>query len=230
MRTAGRFLDPDLFARTYRDPLALISLCVDLLPFFAIFAFGWGATPLVALYWLENLVIGVVTLARMLGAFLANMTANAMALFLGPFFVVHYGLFCYGHGVFLQSFASENGFGQGADETLGNLINWALASGLHMPIFVLAIILINALFYAVDFIGKGEVKRVNVTAEMFAPYGRIVTLHVAIILGAGLALALGEPLLGVVLLIALRVAFGIVVSMFRRRRLEQREVGIAGDV
>ena len=97
MRNGRRFFDPDLFARTYRDPLALLSLFVDLLPIFAIFAFGWGATPLVALYWLENLVIGVVTLARMLGAFFANMGANAMALFLGPFFVVHYGLFCHCH-------------------------------------------------------------------------------------------------------------------------------------
>ena len=59
------FLGPDLIARTYRDPIAVAVLLVDLLPILAVLVFGWGATPLVALYWLENLVIGMFTVLRM---------------------------------------------------------------------------------------------------------------------------------------------------------------------
>ena len=54
----GRFIDPSEVARAYRDPLSWASLAVDLLPILAVIAFSWGPTPLVALYWLENLVIG----------------------------------------------------------------------------------------------------------------------------------------------------------------------------
>ena len=56
---------------------------------------------------------------------------------------------------------------------------------------------------------------------MFAPSGRIVTLHVAIILGAVFAIATNEPLLGVVFLIFLRVVFGVIVSAMRQRKLDR---------
>ena len=47
----NRFFDPDLFARAYRDPMAWLTLLVDLLPVIAVVFFGWKAVPLVALYW-----------------------------------------------------------------------------------------------------------------------------------------------------------------------------------
>ena len=46
-------VDPALLSRTYRDPLAIFGLVVDLLPIFAVLTLGWGAAPLVFLYWLE---------------------------------------------------------------------------------------------------------------------------------------------------------------------------------
>ena len=55
---------------------------------------------------------------------------------------------------------------------------------------------------------------------MFAPYGRIVTLHVAIILGAFFSVATDQPLLGVLVLIVIRVVFGIVLSVLRRMKLD----------
>ena len=54
----SRFFDPSELVRAYRDPLSWVSLAVDLAPVWAVFVFGWTATPLVALYWLENIVIG----------------------------------------------------------------------------------------------------------------------------------------------------------------------------
>ena len=215
-----RFIDPDLFARTYRDPLAWASLLVDLLPLIAVVFFGWKAVPLVALYWLENLVIGGFTILRMLGTVAGNVLNLAMAVFMVPFFTVHYGMFCFGHGIFLRSFA-------GGEEHVGafgggpvSLVDWALGTGLYMAWFVGAIIAVNALFYVSDFILRGGYREAQLQAEMFAPYGRIMTLHVAIILGAGLMMAFGQPLLGVLILIMLRVAFGMILNMLRRRKIE----------
>ena len=48
------FLDPNTLARTYRDPVAIVILAVDLFPIWAVLTLGWGAAPLVFLYWLEN--------------------------------------------------------------------------------------------------------------------------------------------------------------------------------
>lgn len=213
------FFDPDLFWRTYRDPLAWLSLLVDLLPLIAIVFFGWKAVPLVALYWLENLVIGFYTLLRLIGSVAGNIARLGTVLFLAPFFCVHYGMFCFVHGIFLRSFASGMEGDPFGDGPVG-LLRWALTTAPHMAWFVMAIITVNAVFYVSDFVLKGGYRTAEPHAEMFSPYGRIVTLHIAIILGAGLTIALGQPLLGVLILIALRVVFGVILNLIRRRRIE----------
>lgn len=213
------FFDPDLIARTYRDPLAVVVLLVDLLPIIAVLAFGWGATPLVALYWLENLVIGVFTVLRMIATLAGNFANVFAVLFIVPFFTLHYGMFCFGHGVFIQALATS-GSTSGTPDMPG-LVNWAMQSGQGMVWFMVAIIVINLALYGADYLMKGEFRDANPMVEMFAPYGRIVTLHVAILLGAVLAIAANEPLLGVVFLILLRVVFGVIVSAIRQRKLDR---------
>lgn len=209
----GRFIDPDEILRAYRDPLSWVSLAVDLMPIIAVIVFGWGATPLVALYWLENLVIGVFTILRMLGTIAANAANLFGALFVVPFFTVHYGGFCYGHGVFLAVFSGKDDF-----PSPDGLVRWALSTAPEMIWFVAAIAGVSLLYYVFDFFGRGEFRRTSLDGEMAAPYGRIITLHVAIILGAGIAFGLGQPMLGVVLLIFIRVVFGIYLTVRRRRK------------
>lgn len=218
----GRFIDPELLLRTYRDPLAMLSLVADLLPIVGVILFGWGAVPLVALYWLENLVIGGFNILRMLATGLVGPARMAGALFMSGFFTVHYGMFCFVHGVFLRSFDANSG--SSVMETPVALVNWALSSGQSLPVFVLAIIAVNGAYYVVDFLGKGQYQRENVGKLLFEPYGRIMTLHIAILLGGGLAVAMGEPLLGVLLLIILRVVFGIGLSVLRRLRLDKDQM------
>jgi hypothetical protein len=215
----ARFLDPSEVARAYRDPLSLVSLAVDLMPVIAVFAFGWGATPLVALYWLENLVIGAFTILRMIATALASFVSLAMTLFIVPFFFFHYGMFCFVHGIFIRAFAP--GEDDGAFEPV-SLIQWALGTAPEMLWFLAAIIVVSALYYAFDFLWRGEYKASNPQQEMFSPYGRIVTLHIAILLGAGVAFSLNEPLAGVLLLIFIRVLFGMFQTVQRRRNRDAR--------
>lgn len=217
-------LSPTLLARAYRDPLSWANLAVDLLPILAVIQFGWSATPLVALYWLENLIIGAFTALRMIGAGLAQLRQLPAAVFMAAFFCVHYGAFCWGHGVFLAIFTDPTfGF-----PTLPRLMDWALTTAPHMVWFVGAIIAVNALNYIFDFIGRGDITRVSPNTEMMAPYGRIVTLHVAIIFGAVIAFGSNQPLLGVLLLILIRVVFGVFLSV-RRRRKRDRQLADAAN-
>lgn len=217
------FLNPDTLSRTYRDPISWVILAVDLFPILAVLTMGWGAAPLVFLYWLENLIIGVVTLARMIATSAKDGPAGlAVMAFLGPFFIVHYGLFCFVHGVFVSVFASLS---QSADGSPGfpspvSLIDQALSSGANMTLFVVTIIALQAFLFVQDFLGRGEYRNAEVQTEMMAPYGRIIVLHIGIFAGAFAMVALGEPMIGILALILIRALWGVVMSASRRNRLD----------
>lgn len=215
-------IEPEVLRRTYYEPLALAGLIVDLIPVYAVLFLGWGAVPLVFLYWLENLVIGAVTLARMTAVAAGKGLANLVGMaFLGPFFVVHYGLFCFVHGQFLNSFADLSAQTSAGFLSPFELVAGALASGPGMPGLVSVIIAWQAWAFFSDFIRRGGYRQGEVADEMGAPYGRIVLLHIALFAGFAALLALGQPMLGVLGLIVLRVVFGMVMAVRRRLRLER---------
>lgn len=221
----NRFFDPDLWLRTFRDPLARASLLVDALPLAGVVFFGWGATPLVALYWLENIVLGIMAVGRML---ITSMQSAKWfnALFFIPFFCVHYGMFTFAHGLFLKLMSRGTDL-EKIDETaavsgehFGTLIEWAMSSGDAISFFAFAIIALNLAFLMVDFIGKREFETASMGRLMATPYGRIMILHVAIIFGALFVYGANEPLAGVLFLLLLRFVFGIGLSVWRRLRLD----------
>lgn len=129
---------------------------------------------------------------------------HGIKLFLIPFFTVHYGMFCLVHGVFVGVLLGGKGGGMamsgGPFEGVGRMFQAIFGSGGKW--FVLAIVASHLFSYLANFIGKGEFRRVSAPGLMMAPYGRIVVLHVAIILGAFVITALGSPVFMLLLLIA----------------------------
>ncbi len=215
------YFDPDYLARTYRDPVALLILAVDLFPIYAVLSFGWGAAPLVFLYWLENLIVGAVALARMLATSMKEHPLGVLGmLFLGPFFVFHYGMFCFVHGIFLNVFAEMGQGGSPDFESPLGLISVALNSGQHMSLFIAVIVGLQAFLFVRDFLMRGQYSDTSVEAEMSAPYGRIIVLHIALFAGMGGLMVLGEPLFGVLALIGLRAIWGVIMTVRRRMTLD----------
>lgn len=215
-----RSLTPDDLARTYRDPVSWVILAVDLFPLVAIFQLGWGAAALVFLYWIENLIIGLITLLRM-GAASARHGPFGIAgfLFMGAFFIFHYGMFCFVHGVFLMAFASmPEGGGTGEMSGL-NVLAFAFSTGRGMVWFAGVILALQLFLFARDFILRGAWRETDIAAEMARPYGRVVVLHFALFAGFGLLVFLGEPLLGVLALILLRAAWGVLQTVQRQREI-----------
>ncbi|MEO1188082.1 MAG: DUF6498-containing protein [Pseudomonadota bacterium] len=217
------FLDPNTLARTYRDPISWVVLAVDLFPIWAVLTMGWGAAPLVFLYWLENLILGAVALAKMTATSVKEHPIGLIGmLFLGPFFTVHYGMFCFVHGIFVNVFAfgdAPEGGGAGFPSPFG-LIDNALGSGANMTTFILVIIALQIFLFVQDFILGGEYRRTTIDKEMMAPYGRVIVLHIAIFAGAFAMAAMGEPLWGILGLIVLRALWGVFLSVRRRLRLD----------
>ncbi len=216
-----KWLSLTALERTYRDPVALAILAVDLFPILAVLQFGWDASALVFLYWLENIVIGGVTLLRMTASSVSNGIRGGTAMLaFGPFFIFHYGMFCFVHGIFLTVFQNMS---QGTEPDFFSpvgLVQFALSTGLHMTLFVGVIIALQLFLFVRDFIGRGQWRETDPITEMGKPYGRIVVLHVGLFVGFGVMIALGQPFIGILGLIGLRALYGIYQTVRRRLQLE----------
>ena len=216
----NRLFDPGYWGRALTQPVVWLGLAIDLLPVYGVLAWGWTAVPLVLLYWMENVVAGVMTLPRIVfsGATF-GVTGFVFGLFLSVFFVFHYGLFCMIHGTFLMGFAS---FASGP-ETMSSIpmmdivgmFEYSLRSGLHVDWMLYAIAGFQVIVFVWEFLIKGEWKTTNPMVEMFSPYSRIIVLHFALFVGAGALFLLGEPMLGVLALIVFRAIWGVITNAGR---------------
>jgi len=215
----------------------------NLIPIVGATFWGWGVFDVVFLYWLENVIIGVGNVARMVacqpveGAFgqLAgpgsagsNRSGRALAfangllplsvlkIFMVPFFIVHYGGFCTGHVIFIFAiFGSAALAGDGASPQI------LVASVLGAPMIFAAVSLMASHTYSFfqNFILGGEYRRTSPMMLMGRPYGRVVVLHVAIIVGGGVVMKLGDQLPFLLLLIVLKTGLDLKLHHKEREKL-----------
>lgn len=190
---------------------AMVAVAINLVPIIGVTFWGWSAFALIFLYWLENLVIGVRTLASMVASGLVANGHGLSIVVLGPFFVAHYGMFCFVHGTFVVAL-----FGGGATaDSPFDLLNVAGALFAKQP--NLAIGFASIVFWQVlqfgQFLIRGEARGAEAMALMFAPYPRIVILHLAIIFGGFLLQMLNEPIAGLLVLALIKTAFDVAEAM-----------------
>lgn len=189
-----------------KTPSEAFLIAMNLLPLAGALFWGWKIFDILLLYWVENVIIGVLNVFKFCAFFQRKKLWIAFPIV--PFFIFHYGMFCLGHGVFvllifgLQLTVGEEGppFEDGLQVALDVLQD---------PMFMLAaagLVASHTFSFIVNFIGKGEVDRLTLPALMNAPYGRVVALHITILLGGGLALALGEPIWAPALLTLIKTA------------------------
>lgn len=229
------------------SPSAWALVAANVLPLIGVLLFGWDTFSVVALYWVENVVIGAINVLKMItcrpdfdeidwsalssskeaastaaeikkgGLPAFQRSHHAAKFFLVPFFVVHYGIFCLVHGVFVVAFFGQrDGFAGGhfgltsGFASLGNIphFGWAVAglAGSHLYSFVR------------NYLGGGEYRRTVLPALMLQPYGRIIVLHLAILFGGFVAMAMGSNLGILVLLTIGKTLFDLALHLRERRR------------
>ena len=198
--------------KKWREVDMALAVAAALIVAYGVLGLGWSVFVVIALFWFENVVIGVFNIARMFasGARIGGAGLIA-ALATAAFFTVHYGMFTVVHGVFVAELfgqselgASVNGLMAPLARMLGYLLadrdGWFAAAGI-------------TLLQAAAFFRWWVATRAQPTPLpelMFAPYGRIVILHVTVIGGGILIEVLKAPVLGALLLVALKLAFDIV--------------------
>ena len=250
------------FARIQRinwtQPSVIALVLANLVPLAGVFLFRWEVFPLLFLFWLENVVIGVLNAAKMLFACggtldsLANvpginpeqrqkildLTSGrqnpgepssqegidaiqaqrlqllnnpalqwGLKLFLIPFFCFHYGMFTFVHGVFVVAL-----FGGGMNHGAG-FLNPAMAFQIirdnHLALPFVALAASRIVSFCQNYLWRGEFRRTNVAVQMMQPYGRVFVMHLTIIFGGFLMMALKSPAAGLALLVVLKIAFDL---------------------
>ncbi len=200
---------------------AYVLIAANALPLLGVLFLGWDTFSIIALYWTENVIIGAINVLKMatcdpdMAAIYAHQfgtncktdgdladkyasTARsvkfgnqASKFFLIPFFIFHYGLFCLVHGIFVfVLFGHENFGGFGFFGPLTNITE--VFSQERMWWCVVALAASHLWSFFVNYLGRGEYRRSVVIVLMFQPYARIVVLHIAILLGGFVSMALGS--------------------------------------
>jgi hypothetical protein len=197
-------------------------LISNAIPLIGVLFLGWNVWTILIIYWLENGVVGffnVLKMRRAQGEFLGGAAAVEVngRPFLGPlkavlipFFILHYGLFWLVHGVFVLTLP---GFlplrSLGADGSVVGVGSSITTDPLAVAFVVIGLFISHGVSYRFNYIGRGEYLRASAIGQMFAPYGRLVILHITIIIGA-MAIALtGAPSAAVVVLVALKTALDL---------------------
>ncbi len=206
---------------------AVVALVVaNTIPLFGVLFLGWNVWLILIVYWLENGIVGVFNVLKMLRAEgpMAAGEAGGMRMngkpvdgsskaAIIPFFVMHYGIFWVVHGVFVLALPVFSDMSPMASETM--------TSGFNPGAVVLAVIALtvsHGVSFYWNFLRGGEYRRVSAAGQMFAPYARLVVLHLTVI-GGGIAIAsTGAPAVAVVILVGLKIVLDIGLHLAEHRR------------
>lgn len=180
-----------------------VLILANLVPVVGVLIFDWSAFDVVILFWAENVVIGVLNVFRM---WLCATDEIVARVGLSVFFSFHYGMFTFVHGVFVFSLFNQDriGLAAAAGEPAA-MIETMLALNLGIPLLALALSHLYSFIW--NYLGKGEYLTTTLTQLMKRPYGRVVVLHISIIVGGFLVMLLGSPAYALLILIAIKTTF-----------------------
>lgn len=198
-------LDP----RYLRTPSVLALIAANLIPLAGVLYWGWDLYGLMLLYWMETGIIGFFAILQI------ALTSRWGALFMVPFFTVHFGGFMAGHLLFVTLlFGGERGNHGGLIEALPSIVGSALSeSGLWLALA--GLLLSRGFSFVVSVLVplmRGGLAAFGGSAAgdpMTGVYGRVVVLHVTLILGGLLVSASGSALPVFVLLIAIKTVVDV---------------------
>jgi len=206
----------------WRRPSVIALLLANLVPVFGVLFFHWEVFPLMFLFWSENVIVGAFNVLKMLCAAPENPLTWAGKFLFIPFFCLHYGMFTFVHGVFVVVLFG-GGMKPGADFPSPEIF-WHTMQEYHLGWAVLGLAISRAISFATNYIGTGEYRRASLPVLMQQPYGRIVVLHLTILGGGFLVMALHSPLMGLLLLVALKIVFDLRGHFAERKKFAENPV------
>ena len=209
-----------------RGASVLALIVANAIPVIGVLFFGWSLMTILVLYWVENGIVGLWNIPRMLlargaepgtaGVPRAVLSGGCQRLVMITFFIVHYGIFWLGHG-FLLAFLSGFGLFRGALDA-GSVGFDPIGGGFPLGpgsgggsfgtvdpgaiAFAGAVMFVShGISFVLNYVGRGEYLRTTALSRMAAVYGRVIVLHLAILLGGFAIAAVGAPIWILVVLV-----------------------------
>ncbi len=181
-----------------------VLLLANLVPIVGVLFFEWSLFGVLFFFWLENIAIGFWNIPKMWKVKKPNkdfvsglpksfsdsgvdLAQKITKIFLIPFFIIHFGIFTFGHGAFIVFL-----FGP-VDITI-----------LSMLVGLVSLFVSHGYSFFVNFVGKREYLHMDIGQQMFSPYKRIVVVHVTIVLGAFPTMLLGSPVFALLILVIIK--------------------------
>jgi hypothetical protein len=227
---------------------AWVLIATNVLPLLGVVFLGWDAFAIVALYWAENVVIGAINVLKIAtcspdpaainwsklvtpdkeseirksiaehGGHIdtAKLLHHSSKLFAIPFFAIHYGLFCLVHGMFVFVLFGRRTLGLDPFDEFFNIDKVFAVEHLWWAAAALGASHLYSFF--VNYLHGGEYRRTVVPLLMIQPYARVVVLHLAILFGGFVAMALGSNMGVLVLLIAGKTVLDLMLHLRERVR------------
>jgi hypothetical protein len=202
---------------------ALVALVIaNLVPLIGVLFLGWGVWNILIIYWLENGIVGafnVLKMARAEGMPTGDeppMTINGQPaasmskLGLLPFFVVHYGIFWFVHGIFVFTLPAFMILSPDPVGDIGIEPGSILVAGIALAIS-------HGLSFWWNYLHGGEYRRATAAGLMFAPYRRLIALHLTIIFGGMAIMFTGAPAAAVAVLVLVKTALDVGLHLAEHR-------------
>jgi len=166
-------------------------IAANIVPLFGALFLGWDAKEVFVVYCLETLIIGLITLLKMIIVTInrpnhdwpnQGTITRKHGLFFMVFFILHYGLFV---TVQMGIFFGVSGIGDKHNITLTNFfVKWPELITNDSLIMLIAFAVSYGLKVIFDFILTNEYKSISLMHLMFQPYGRIFIQQLVVILGS----------------------------------------------
>lgn len=216
---------------------AVVALIVaNAIPLLGVLFLGWNVWNILVIYWIENGIVGVINVLKMSRAdgsdappgsgptFTLNgrPAASLSKIAIIPFFVMHYGLFWFVHGIFVLTLPLFMSMSPGSSDTGMSLDVGAIL------LAAIALAVSHGLSYWWNFVRGGEYRRVTPAGLMFAPYRRLIALHLTIIFGAMAMTFTGAPAAAVAILVAVKTVLDLGLHLAEHRAVSPRSPVILG--
>ncbi|MFH1802213.1 MAG: DUF6498-containing protein [archaeon] len=226
-----------------------VLLAVNLLSLFGVLFLGWNSTLLLLAYWFESAIIGFYAIIKIIMAQKINpkisnsfkqgiksnpqvkihpkaqlILNNLMKVIMVPFFIIHFGMFMMVHLFFIIFFLAMPGFHAEGPQVINGLLT--------VIFLIISLFVSHTYSFFTNFIGKKEYLKISPGDAMGQPYPRVIIMHVAIIVGIFLSIALQGILVGsnfsesafnlcqAVVLIILKTFFDVKLHTKEHKKLE----------
>ena len=209
-----------------------VFIAANLIPLVGALFFGWNAILILALFWIENLIIGLFNIIKFLSV--GAIQKQPKAFFLCIFFIFHYGAFCSIHGAILWDILGLKELDKalyfnfewmGITEIFseGAVVFLAFIEKFQPQIWfgIAALTASHFVNFIENFILHGEIFSTQAKDLMAKPYAQILILHAGLIIGAAAVEKFGSPIWLLLVIIFFKIAVEFYMHQRKLKKLDK---------